>query len=196
MQTINEINIKGMVCNRCISAIEEIFSTNGFPTSSVTLGKVVFKRQVDIVKKEQLKKMLSVIGFDLISDKNERMLASLKDAIDEWLCLDESTRGNRRLSDYLSEKFGKNYDSLSEFFSRYEGKTIERYFIGKRIEKVKELLVYADLPLSEIAFKTGYSSAHHLSSQFKKVTGFNPSELRAVREEKQKITSNRPEKTV
>ena len=190
METINEINIKGMVCNRCISAIEEIFSTNGFPTSSVTLGKVVFKRQVDGVKKGELKKILSTLGFDLISDKNERLLASMKETIDEWSHVDENSRRNRKLSDYLSEKFGKNYDSLGEFFSRYEGKTIERYFISRRIEKVKELLVYSDLPLSEIAFKTGYSSAHHLSSQFKKVTGFNPSELRAVKEERQKITSS------
>lgn len=171
-------------------AIKEVFSKNGFSASSVTLGKVVFKTQVDGGKKEELKKMLSSLGFDLISDKNERLLASIKEAIGEWLGLDENTRTNSRLSEYLSEKFDKNYDSLGEFFSRYEGKTIERYFIGKRVEKVKELLVYSSLPLSEIAFKTGYSSAHHLSSQFKKVTGFNPSELRAVRDEKQKMKSD------
>ena len=163
MEQFTEINIKGMVCNRCI-----------------------FAKPVDNTEKGSVKDLLSLLGFALITDKNEQLLSQIKQSIEEWLSKNGDGARTAKLSSYLSGQLGKNYDSLSEFFVTHEGNTIERYAIALRIEKVKELLVYTDLGLSEIAFKTGFSSAHHLSFQFKKTTGLNTSAYKPLRSVKLK----------
>lgn len=178
---IREINIKGMVCSRCIFTIKKSFQSLGFTISNIYLGKVIFHAPVDTREKEQLRQILAELGFELIADKNEQLLAAIKTAIDERINTEAYTEDRVKLSEYLTQKFSRSYGTLSEFFTRYEGKTIEKYFIGKRIEKVKEFLVYSDLSLSEIAFRMGFSSAYHLSGQFRKITGFNPSHLRLNR---------------
>ncbi|MEK6482531.1 AraC family transcriptional regulator [Catalinimonas sp. 4WD22] len=184
METITEINIKGMVCNRCISTIQDLLKEKGYAVQQITLGKVLFSKAVEIERKEEVGQLLKKLGFELISDRNEQLLENIKVAIDEWTTATENGFKPLKLSDYLAQKFSKNYDSIGEFFSRYEGRTIEQYFISKRLEKVKELLVYTDFSLSKIAFQTGFSSAYHLSAQFKKNTGMPPSALRAIRKEK------------
>ncbi|WPP51864.1 helix-turn-helix domain-containing protein [Catalinimonas niigatensis] len=184
METITEINIKGMVCNRCISTIQDLLKQNGYAVQQISLGKVLFSRSVEIEKKVEVAQLLKNLGFELISDKNELLLQAIKQAIREWISASEHGLKSLKLSNYLAQKFSKNYDSIGEFFSRYEGRTIEQYFISKRLEKVKELIVYTDLPLSEIAFQTGFSSAYHLSAQFKKNTGMPPSALRTIKKEK------------
>lgn len=184
METIAEINIKGMVCDRCIFTVRQAFLSSGYPISYISLGKVVFSLPIKKDEKAKIKVILSEYGFDLISDKQEQLLIDLKISIEEWTNGEDNIQKKTKLSDFLSNRFNRSYDALSEFFVRLEGTTIEKYFIGKRIEKVKELLVYTDKSLSEIAYATGYSSVHHLSSQFKKITGFNPSELRKLRNQK------------
>lgn len=170
-----------MVCNRCIYTIKEELLAHGYRVRQVSLGKVVFTEEIDIVKKEELKDILYQLGFELISDRNEQLLLEVKQAVKEWSGLNEFGNRSKKLSEFLSKRFLRNYDSLGEFFSKYEGLTIEKYFIRLRLEKVKELLVYSDESLSNIAFKTGFSSPHHLSAQFKSNFGYNPSELRQLR---------------
>ncbi|CAD5264782.1 MULTISPECIES: AraC family transcriptional regulator [unclassified Imperialibacter] len=186
MEQFTEINIKGMVCNRCIFTIKELLQSHGYPVEHVALGKVIFAKPVDNTEKGSVKDLLSLLGFALITDKNEKLLSQIKQSIEEWLSKNGDGARTAKLSSYLSGQLGKNYDSLSEFFVTHEGNTIERYVIALRIEKVKELLVYTDLSLSEIAFKTGFSSAHHLSFQFKKTTGLNTSAYKPLRSVKLK----------
>jgi AraC family transcriptional regulator len=183
---MTEINIKGMVCDRCIFTIRQVLQSAGYQIRAISLGKVVFYKPIEAEEKSHLKSLLGELGFELISDKNERLLAEIKEAIEEWRKSGEELSKKVKLSDYLSEKLNRGYDSLSHFFAHTEGKTIERYFISRRIEKVKELLKYTNLSLTEIAFETGFSSAHHLSAQFKKTTGLNPSALRALKAENQR----------
>ncbi|MEK6480424.1 helix-turn-helix domain-containing protein [Catalinimonas sp. 4WD22] len=184
MGTITEINIKGMVCNRCISTIQGLLTQKGYAVQQISLGKVIFSNAIEINRKEEVAQLLSSLGFELISDKNEQCLEAIKQAIREWISASEDGLRQLKLSEFISQKFSKNYDSLGEFFSKYEGKTIEKYYIAIRLDRVRELLVYTDLSLSEIAFQTGFSSAHHLSSQFKKNTGLSPSTLRDIKKKK------------
>lgn len=190
MDTVSQVNIKGMVCNRCIQTVRETLTSSEYQINGIFLGKVIFAQTLDANQRSQIRQLLAKLGFELLSDKNEQLLNDIKDTIAEWIELSGHGEKQIRLSEYLVQKFHKNYDSLSEFFSRFEGMTIEKYFIDKRIEKVKELLVYTDLSLTEIAFKTGFSSPHHLSNQFKKTTRLNPSELRQVRMYKVKLNNH------
>ena len=180
MDTFTEITIKGMVCNRCVSTIEQVLKSQGYPIESVALGKVKFKTPIDFMEKEKIMDLLSDLGFELLSNKNEELLADIKSTIEEWVESLEVDERNTKLSEYLAQNFNKSYEMLREFYSKCEGITIEKYFIGIRINKVKKLLLGTSYSLSEIAFITGFNSPHHLSSQFKNSTGLNPSELRRI----------------
>jgi len=178
MEAIREINIKGMVCNRCIYTIRDLFNSAGYTIKDIRLGKVIFNDPLREEEKPTVKSMLNGLGFNLLSDKNEEALIEIKHFITEWIELNSHGERTSRLSDFLSSRMNKSYDGISDLFSKYEGITIEKYFIEQRIEKAKELLAYTQLPLTEIAFKCGFSSPYHLSSQFKRVTGMNPSAMR------------------
>ena len=180
MDTFSEITIKGMVCNRCVSTIAHVLKSQGYPVETVALGKVKFKTPIDFVEKKKITNLLSDLGFELLSNKNEELLVDIKSSIEQLVESLEVDERNTKLSEYLAQHFNKSYEMLSEFFSKYEGITIEKYFIGVRIDKVKKLLLGTSYSLSEIAFITGFSSPHHLSSQFKNYTGLNPSELRRI----------------
>lgn len=184
MENLNQLNIKGMVCNRCVQTIEETLYLIGHKIKSISLGRVVFNESLTSTEVNTVRHSITKLGFELLEDRNQKLLSEIKASIDELMEL--NTNGERvdKLSTFLSEKFNKNYDSLSEFFGRYEGITIEKYYINTRITKVKELLVYTELTLSDIAFKVGFSSPHHLSNQFKNTIGLNPSEFRQYHREK------------
>ncbi|MEQ8520478.1 MAG: AraC family transcriptional regulator [Cytophagales bacterium] len=179
MEEIREINIKGMVCNRCIYTIRELFLAAGYSIKDIRLGKVIFDEPLKQEEKAKMNSMLNGLGFQLLSDRNELALIKIKQLITEWTELNSHGERVSRLSDFLSGKMNQSYDVISDLFSKYEGKSIEKYFIEQRIEKAKELLAYTQLSLSEIAFKCGFSSPYHLSGQFKHVTGMNPSALRS-----------------
>lgn len=181
MEHLSEINIKGMVCDRCIATIGSLLIDNGYVLSQISLGKVVFHTPIAAPEKQKIADLLASLGFELISDKSEKLLAEIKLLIEEWRLAAHEGQHRERLSDFLAERLNKGYDSIGEFFSKYEGQTIEKYFIGRRIESVREMLAYTDLSLSEIAFSAGFSSVHHLSAQFKKATGMNPSKFREVK---------------
>jgi len=184
MENLNQLNIKGMVCNRCVQTIEETLYQIGHTIKSISLGRVIFNDNLTASEVDAVRGSLTELGFELLEDRNQKLLSEIKTSIIELMDLNTNGERNERLSTFLSEKFNKNYDSLSEFFGRYEGLTIEKYYINIRIAKVKELLVYTDLTLSDIAFKVGFSSPHHLSNQFKSIIGLNPSEFRELRRDK------------
>jgi len=184
MEHSTQLNIKGMVCNRCVQTIEETLSLIGHTIKSISLGRVVFNHSLTSDEIKAVRGSLAELGFELLEDRNQKLLCAIKTSVHELVELNGDGERTQKLSTYLREKFNKNYDSLSEFFGRYEGITIEKYYINTRITKVKELLVYTELTLSDIAFKMGFSSPHHLSNQFKNTVGLNPSEFRQYHREK------------
>jgi len=181
MEHSTQLNIKGMVCDRCVQTIEDLIKRIGHSLKSIALGRVVFNDNLTSEEIKTVRGSLAELGFELLEDRNQKLLCAIKTSVHELVELNSDGERSQKLSTFLNEKFKKNYDSLSEFFGRYEGITIEKYYINTRITKVKELLVYTELSLSEIAFKVGFSSPHHLSNQFKSTVGLNPSEFRQIR---------------
>ncbi len=175
-----------MVCNRCKSAVQGELAKVGLDPLDVQLGEVELKSVASPKQLEKLKSALLKLGFELIDDNKSRLINKIKKVIIDHVHYSKEGRLKVNFSDYLSSKLNKDYHYLSNLFSELEGITIEKFMINQRIEKVKELLVYDELSLSEIADQLGYSSVAHLSSQFKKVTGLTPSYFKRVREVKRK----------
>lgn len=184
MEGIDQLNIKGMVCKRCISVLHDNLINNGYDVEKITLGKVLLATPLDKEGRIKIQRIIELLGFELFSDRKQRLHSKMKELIDEWINSSIDRESDSTLSSYLSGQLHVNYDSLSQEFTRLEGITIEKYHIEKRIEAVKELLIYTDLSLSDIAFQKGFSSVPHLSSQFKKCTGMTLSDMRKMRREK------------
>lgn len=174
-----------MVCNRCIMAVRNEFGKLGIETTDIRLGEVSTPYELAPDVLEKLGKALSDLGFEIINDRKGRIIEQIKNEI---VHLVHHSGGilTTNLSSRLSDKLHYDYTYLSNLFSEVEGATIEKYFIAQRIEKVKELLVYDEHSLAEIADAMGYSSAAYLSSQFKKVTGFTPTFYKSILETKRK----------
>lgn len=174
-----------MVCNRCVMVVHEQLVRLGFEPLSVELGMATFRKP--LVKEEVIKirEALEPLGFELIDDKRIRMIEQVKNAIIELV---HHKDGNLKvnLSDYIADKLHHDYSYISNLFSEIESTTIEQYFIAQKTERVKELLVYDELSLSEIADLLNYSSPAHLSAQFKRVTGLTPSHFKKIKGEKRK----------
>ena len=177
-----KLQIKNMVCDRCTLVIRNTLEDMGVQPSLVRLGEVDLGDQaLDEAQLDLFRRKIEVLGFGLISDKKSQLIESIKKHI--IVHVQEPGDVERvRISDYLSEKLFHDYAYLSNLFSSVEGVTIEKFFILQKIEKVKELLVYDELTLTEIALRLGYSSVAHLSRQFKKVTGQTPSEFKQLRD--------------
>lgn len=157
----------------------------GYPASHLTLGEVELKKEVTDSEKAIINTHLQTFGFELIDDKKSRTIEKIKNIIIE-LVHHQDNDSKTNLSNVLIEQIPHDYNYLSNLFSEVEGTTIEKYFIAQKIEKVKELLVYDELSLSEIAFRLNYSSVAYLSNQFKKITGLTPSHFRQIKEVKRK----------
>lgn len=175
----NHIFIKNMVCNRCIMTVENILNRNSIAFDKVSLGEVELERKLSEDQRKLLDVDLRKVGFELIDTRVNKIIEDIKQAMLEYLNLGMDSQ-NVKLSTFITDKIPYDYSYLSDLFSSVEGKTIEQYFILQRIEKVKELLVYDQLSLTEISYQTGYSSVHHLSTQFKKVTGLTPSHFKKI----------------
>lgn len=173
------IHIKNMVCGRCIKVVRDELEKLNFPIKSVELGKVEFEPP-QYINEIELNEILKKEGFELIDDEDTRIINQIKTLIIQHLHHESGKVVNENLSAYLEHQLHKNYSTLSSLFSRVEGRTIEKYVIQQRIEHVKELLVYGEKTISEIAWELGYSSAQYLSNQFKSETGFSPSEFRKL----------------
>lgn len=174
-----------MVCRRCKMAVLAELEALSIMPLSVELGEVELAAPLSDPQRSQLSDRLKALGFELMDDKKSRIIEKVKNLIVDLVHnRDNDLRTN--LSHYLSDSVGQDYSALSNLFSEVEGTTIEQYFILQKIEKVKELLMYDELSLSEIADKLNYSSVSHLSRQFKKTTGFTPTYFRNLKDRKRR----------
>src|SRR5574343_289449 len=173
----SNIDIKNMVCPRCVAAVDTIFKEIGHTALQVKLGEVVIEKDLNDADQELLKSKLNAQGFELLDDNKKQQIEKIKSIVIEHIHhLDDA---KFHFSEIISHQLNKEYSQLSKLFSTTEGITIEQFIILQKVEKVKELLVYDQLNLSEIAFKMGYSSVAHLSSQFKKTIGLTPTQFKA-----------------
>lgn len=172
--------IKNMVCNRCVMVVTDILGQCGAAPSDVALGRADIADNTTSDQMAQIAQELKRVGFELIDDKRDALVEQIKKHVQEYVRLDDEAAPNINLSAYIADRVGRDYSSLSNLFSEAEGRTVEQYYILVRIEYVKELMAYGDLSLSEIAYKTRFSSAAHLSNQFKRVTGMTPSEFKRL----------------
>lgn len=174
-----------MVCSRCKMIVKQQFENIGVHTVSVELGEVELNAGLSKQQSEALSNTLRAAGFEIIDDKKNQTIEKIKNAI--VTLVHHSTDDIKfNLSTYISERLHMDYNYLSNLFSEVEGTTIEKFFIAHKIEKVKELLVYDESSLTEIAYQMGYSSVAYLSNQFKKVTGLTPSYFKTLKEHKRK----------
>lgn len=174
-----------MVCNRCIRVVQEEAQYLGLSVEAVRLGELVVQETLSDAQKQQLKEVLLANGFELLDDRKAALVEKIKNIVIQEVHHNEERR-HENFSHLIADELHMDYNYLSNLFSSMEGTTIEKYIILQRIEKVKELLVYDELTLSEIAWKLGYSSVHHLSAQFKKTTGLTPSHFKKIGEQKRK----------
>lgn len=182
---MSKLFVKNMVCDRCIMVVQGELEKLGIETKSVKLGEVVTAQELEPEKRQQLEASLEALGFHLIDNKKSRIIEQVKNVIIDLVHY-QNNEAKINLSDILSQRLNLDYNYLSNLFSDIEGITIEKYFIAQKIEKVKELLVYDELSLSEIAYRLNYSSVAYLSNQFKKVTGLTPSHFKQIKEDKRK----------
>jgi AraC-like DNA-binding protein len=186
--SIEVLFVKNMVCHRCILAVEEVLKNSAIPFQQVITGEIhlsenIAKQQIDL-----LSAGLAKIGLELIDNRMTSTIEKIKQLVIKKARNEVDEKETKlKLSIYLSQHLHHEYTYLSSFFSSVEGRTIENYFIEQRIEKVKELLVYKQMTLSQIAFEIEYSSVAHLSNQFKKITGLTPSFFKQVGSHKRKL---------
>ncbi len=172
--------IKYMVSLRCKILVKDELSKLGFNNVIVDLGTVEILDDITPQQRNELKKNLLRSGLELLDDKKSILIEKIKNVIIEMIhYADDLPKTN--YSDYISEKLGYDYTYLSNIFSEVKGINIQNFIILHKIEKVKELLMYDDFNLTEIAFKLHYSSVSHLSNQFKKITGLTPSYFKKLK---------------
>ena len=166
-----------MVCPRCVSAVESILDKMNIIPLQINLGEVILKKELNLKQTEQIREKLDSLGFELLDDNLSKQITKIKSLI--ILHIHHSEDVKFVFSEILASELNKEYSQLSKLFSSTEGITIEQFVILQKIEKVKELLIYNQNSLSEIAYRMGYSSVAHLSSQFKKTVGLTPSKFKA-----------------
>jgi AraC-like DNA-binding protein len=176
---VMKLYIRNMVCNRCKMAVSTELEKAGIVPEHVELGEVTLKVPATAAQLDQLRNALLPLGFQLIDDQKKRLIEQIKTIIIEQVHY-VPDRSPIKLSALLSNKLNHDYTYLSNLFSSVEAQTIERYHILQKIERVKELLVYNELTLSQIAYQTGYSSVAHLSAQFKQITGLTTSAFKEL----------------
>ncbi len=168
-----------MVSNSCIRLITDIFQRTGFiDIKRIELGEVEVYFDPQIISLNFINDLLQPQGFELIFDNSAKLVERIKTAVIQLIYYGGNTNSLLRNSDYLSEKLGYPYPQLSKIFSEKTGTTLEKYIILIKMEKVKELVSYDQMSISEIAFQMGYSSVQYLSNQFKQVTGQTLSEYK------------------
>jgi AraC family transcriptional regulator len=179
MKTV--LHIKNMVCDRCVMYVENILKQLAIAYDKVQVGQIHLYEELQENQKQLLQVRLQEIGLELIDKRLNQLIEKAKQLI---LARARNEVGDQKkkqkLSFYLTENLHLDYFYLSSLFSTVEGRTIENYYIEQRIEKAKELLVYGEITLSEIAYQLEYSSVAHLSAQFKKTTGLTPSHFKQI----------------
>ena len=172
-----------MVSNRCKMAVKEALRKFDLHFIVVDLGEVEIMENISAEQQEQLKADLLDSGLELMDDKRSVLIERIKNVIIEMVHhTDEMIKVN--FSDFLSEKLNYDYTYLANLFSEVQGTTIEQFIISHKVERIKELIIYGELNISEIAWKMNYSSVAHLSNQFKKVTGLAPSHFKQLKDKR------------
>lgn len=171
------IFIKNMVCSRCIMVVNQILSKLKLTYSQVYLGSIAFDKSLSDEAFLSLKIELEKVGFEILTKEEDRIIENIKRLLRNQVNNIDGLQ-ELSLSEFISNELPKNYHHLSKLFSASQGKTIERYFIELKIEKVMELIKYNKLSISEISYALGYSSPQHLSRQFKHITGMTTSEFK------------------
>ncbi len=179
------LHIKNMVCNRCKMVVKSELEKLGYHPVYISLGEVTLEKELTNHEKATIDTTLKQVGFSVIDDRKSRLIEKIKTLIVE-LVHQNNNELKTNLSDYLSSQLNNDYKYITTLFTEVEGTTIEKYFIAQKIERVKELLVYDELSLGEIAYQLNYSSVAYLSAQFKRVTGLTPSHFKEIRTEKRK----------
>lgn len=178
-----------MVCIRCKMVVKSELEKLGLHYTTIELGEA---ETIEDISKDQMERLgiaLKKTGLELMDDKKSILVEKIKLLIIELVhYTDEQIKVN--LSDYLSEKLNYNYTYLANLFSEVKGTTIEQFYLAHKIEKVKELLVYDEFNLTEIAYKLHYSSVAHLSNQFKKMTGLTPSHFKNLKNKRRSALGN------
>lgn len=168
-----------MVCHRCIIVVKQVLEQLKIATVHVGMGEITLKKSLNERRLQELEAMLQELGFELLNNAKQKQIEKIKALLIKKVQSGELEE-HFSVSGFLSKALQKDYSSLSRLFSAVTGITIEQFFILQRIEKVKELLVYDELTLSEIAWKLGYSSVSHLSAQFKKTTGLTAGSFKKI----------------
>jgi len=172
--------IKNMVCPRCIWAVENVLNDLKIIYDSVSIGKVNLASSIENIARTELNKKLRNIGFEIVEEKRKQIVEKIKSMVIYWVRNSTEKERLTNFSNFLSSMLKRDYRYLSTVFSDIEHKTIEKYLIQHKIERIKEYLIYEDLSISEISYKMGYSSHAHLSVQFKQVTGMSPSQFKEM----------------
>lgn len=173
---MHKLTIKNMVCRRCIQAVELIFNGMSVTPLLISLGEVVLENPLNKEQNLELRNRLQSAGFELLDDQRRQQIERIKAIVIDHIHHRVDDKFN--FPEVLSRELNREYSTLSKLFSETEGITIEQFVILQKIEKVKELLVYNEMSLGEISDQLGYSSVAHLSSQFKKITGFTPTQFK------------------
>lgn len=178
-----KLYIKYMVSNRCKTVVKEELTKLGLHFVVVDLGEVEVMENLTAEQRDILKKELLAAGLELMDDKRGILIERIKNAIVELI--HHSEEGIRvNFSVYLSEKLHHDYTYLANLFSEVQGTTIEQFMIRHKVERIKELILYGELNITEISWKMNYSSVAHLSNQFKKITGLSPSHFKNLKDKK------------
>ena len=180
-----------MVCIRCKMMVKAELLKLGLHYINLELGEVEIMGAISKSQREQLKIALLKSGLELMDDKRSMLIEKIKNVIVELIHYsDDKDELLINFSNYLSEKLEYDYTYLANLFSEVQGTTIEKFIIAHKIERVKELLVYNELTLTEIAWKLHYSSVAHLSNQFKKVTGLTPTHFKRLKHKRNNALDN------
>jgi AraC-like DNA-binding protein len=174
-----KIFIQNMVSLRCKMKVKQELDNLGLAYQDVELGEIQLTKPLEPEMRQRLKEELHKSGLELMDDKKAMIIEKIINTIVEMVHYSEE-KPKQNFSTLISEKLNVDYAKLSELFSRTRGLTIERFIILHKIERVKELIVYDELSLSEIAFKMHYSSVAHLSNQFKLITGLTPTHFKKL----------------
>ncbi|HET7897699.1 MAG TPA: AraC family transcriptional regulator [Flavisolibacter sp.] len=184
MEKATKLFIKGMVCNRCMMVIKNELESLGHSPVQIELGVVKIARPEDEIDRTEMERRLTPLGFDLLEDRNEKLVREVKALVHEVYSGEFDFPERFRFTAFARERLSKDYDSVSDVFIALEKKTIEQFMIEFRIDKVKEYLVYSNHTLSEIAFRLNFNSTAHLSAQFKQQTGLTASYFKAIKRQK------------
>lgn len=178
-----------MVCPRCITAVRQILDRLAISYANLELGEIELEASLDDEAEKQLNEALEKVGFSLIGDRKSRLIEQMKNLIVQKIHHSQEVL-DIKWAEYIGDHLNYDYKYLGMLFSSVESITLDQYIIQQKVERVKELVIYDELTLSQIAFQLGYSSTAHLSSQFKKITGMTPSKFKSTMGLKRKTLDN------